>query len=228
MNKIREFISKNLMASFVIFSILLAFASLLLGNKLTKSMIGQEKLTYDEVVQEIEVKEQQLDEKEKQLDDIETDIEVARSNYQSYSEDLQEISAEYDEVQGIISEKSTLLEEKEKVQNEIDKLKKTKNDLDTSISDKKSELSSLTGKVEKAKGQPKILSAGKFTVGKDIPAGRYKAVPNGGLGNFFVNSGRDVNVILGAGDFGEPEYVFDVQSGDIIEITTSVKFIPIE
>lgn len=219
--KVKAIIRKYQVLIFIIVSILLVAASHYIGNKTAVTKIDQEKLTYDEIKQEIL-------EQEEELKGIKSDIVVARSNYDAVSRDLKGVSDEYEEVQSIIAEKETFLEEKKKVQGEIDELKKKDENLKKSISDKKSELSSITGKIKEAKGQPKVLSAGKFIVGKDIPAGRYKAVPNGGFGNFFVNQGADVNIILGHGDFGESEYVFEAFDGDEIELTTSAKFIPIE
>lgn len=100
-------------------------------------------------------------------------------------------------------------------------------DLENQIKDKKGELASITGAIQEKKDAPIILPAGTFTVGKDLPEGRYKAVPNGGNGNFFINDGADANIILGKGEYYEPELVFDGYEGDEIKMTTSVKFIPV-
>ena len=219
--KTKAIIRKYQMIIFITISVILIAVSWFIGDQSATTKIENEKVTYEEMIQK-------LDDKEEELQRINGDVEVAQSNYESVSADLSKVSDEYKEVQGIIAEKEKVIDEKEKVQAELDELKKKEEKLKKSISDKESELSSITGKVKEAKGQPKILSAGKFIVGKDLPAGRYKVVPNGGMGNFFVNQGMDVNIILGSGDFGESEYVFEAFDGDEIELTTSAKFIPIE
>jgi len=219
--KAKAIIGKYQILIFIIISIILIAVSWFIGSETATTKIEHEKVTYDEIIQKI-------NDKEEELEGINSDIEVAQSNYESVSGDLTEVSDEFKEVQSIIAEKETIVDEKEKVQAALDELKKKDENLKKSISDKESELSSITGKIKEAKGQPKILSAGKFIVGKDLPAGRYKAVPNGGFGNFIVNQGMDVNIILGSGDFGESEYVFEAFDGDEIELTTSAKFIPIE
>ena len=219
--KTKAIIQKYQIIILIIISIILVAVSWFIGDQTATTKIENEKVTYEDIVQKI-------DDKEEELQRINGDVEVAQSNYETVSTDLSKVSDEYKEVQGIIAEKENVIDEKKKVQAELDELKKKGEKLKKSIRDKEAELSSITGKVKEAKGQPKVLSAGKFIVGKDLPAARYKVVPNGGMGNFFVNQGMDVNIILGSGDFGESEYVFEAFDGDEIELTTSAKFIPIE
>jgi hypothetical protein len=72
--------------------------------------------------------------------------------------------------------------------------------------------------VEEAKSKPITLDAGRFVVGKDVPAGRYKVTPRGAGSNFvtYDTSGvPDVNTILGSN--GVPSYTFAVDDGYIIE-----------
>jgi hypothetical protein len=81
------------------------------------------------------------------------------------------------------------------------------------------------------------LGAGTFSVGTDIPAGRYVATPakTGDSGNLTVNSADgslDVNEILGdvgsGMDMGVPSCTFDLSAGDSIQIQnlSGVKFTP--
>lgn len=73
------------------------------------------------------------------------------------------------------------------------------------------------------------MVAGVFLAGKDIPPGRYKVEPVNGFGNYFVNGGSKVNIILGRGDdLFLPEYVFELDEGDEIEATLSVKYTLVE
>jgi hypothetical protein len=74
-----------------------------------------------------------------------------------------------------------------------------------------------------------VLTTGYWTVGLDIPSGRYTATPpNGESGNFFVRSGSRsvVNEILG-GSYGVPSYALTLTDGQEIEISglSSVSFI---
>lgn len=80
------------------------------------------------------------------------------------------------------------------------------------------------------KSTPKKLSAGKYTVGKDVDAGRYKVTPVGEGSNFVVYGGGDetdvtVNTILGQD--GEPSYTFDCSNGDVIQTESTVKLTPV-
>ncbi|REB08895.1 hypothetical protein DVB69_06425 [Sporosarcina sp. BI001-red] len=87
----------------------------------------------------------------------------------------------------------------------------------------------MEGKVQKAKGQPKMLNAGKYTVGRDLPEGRYIATPIGRGSNFIVYSSGgslDVNTILGS--YGEASYTFFADEGSSIETESQVKLTPIE
>lgn len=180
---------------------------------------------YDELATKVEKKETELAELENEI----------KENQESYDEAMKIVkdkkSAEksLDEIKSKIEEANSQVKDAEaKVKTKKEGLNKEIKDLENDIKSKEKELASLTGQVKEKKSAPITLSAGQFTVGKDIPEGRYKAVTTGGKGNFFVNGGADVNVILGNGGFGESEYTFYANDGDEIEITTSVKFIPVE
>lgn len=74
------------------------------------------------------------------------------------------------------------------------------------------------------------IYTGYWIVGQDITAGRYKASPQSGSGNFFIygNDGSvKTNEILG-GDMGVNEVVVNLQDGDIINVASlkNVKLIP--
>jgi hypothetical protein len=185
-----------------------------IGQSSAKEEISKEKVNYDELVSIIEGKEKEVKVVEKKLDSIEK---------------------EYNSKETELEKAMEVVNNKQKVEDEIAKLDgsiKGKQDeiakLDADISKKQGELAAVTGQIKEKGEAPIVLPAGTFTTGKDIPAGRYKAEPNRGSGNFFVNGGMDVNIILGNGGFGEPEYIFSVQDGDEIEITLSVKFTPVQ
>lgn len=108
------------------------------------------------------------------------------------------------------------------------------------ISDNQSKLNSLKGQVAQASGQltaaksaPKTLQAGKYTVGKDIPAGRYKVTAIGTGSNFFVYGGGDetnvlVNTILDTSAGGVSSYTFETSDGDVIQAESAVKLTPLQ
>jgi hypothetical protein len=85
-------------------------------------------------------------------------------------------------------------------------------------------LASATGQLQKAESQPITLNAGTYTVGQDVPAGRYTVTPVDEGSNFFVygSSGyADVNTILGS--WGEESYTFYTSAGDSIQTEAKVK-----
>ncbi|MCM3394860.1 MULTISPECIES: hypothetical protein [Cytobacillus] len=191
------------------------------GENAAQVKIDGEKVYYDELVKEIEKRSALVEELEKKSE--------------TYTKELVEIQTQWDERKPEFEEALAAVENRDAIKSETEELQKTidsKNgeikSINEKIKSKNNELASVEGKIKEKKEAPKVLSAGFFTVGEDIPEGRYKVVPNGGQGNFFVNDGMDVNIILGGGGFGESEYVFYAYEGDEIELTTSAKFIPVE
>lgn len=184
------------------------------NNEAVIKMNEEQTVTTNKLDKEIEDKQEEYTQKELELNELETKIE--------------ENQEEFDAALAIVEDKESTQKELEKLDGQIKEKKSEVDKINGDIQKKKDELAALTGQIKEKKDAPVTLSAGKFIVGKDIPEGRYKAVPNGGAGNFFVNGGADVNVMIGKGEFYESEYVFDAYEGDEIEITTSVKFIPVE
>ncbi|KAA6473761.1 hypothetical protein [Bacillus swezeyi] len=185
------------------------------GSSSASTELGTEKVKYDDMVEKISKKKKELDQLDKKVSEL--------------TNKLDENSKKYEEAKEVIANRDEAQNEQEKIKNDIDKkkdeLKKIKND----IEDKNDELLSVQGKVKEAKSAPKVLSAGKYTVGEDLPAGRYKAESTGGFGNFIVYNSYgelDVNTILGDG--GESQYIFNCEDGAKIELSTSVKFTPLD
>ena len=112
------------------------------------------------------------------------------------------------------------------LQNQIANRQHEVSSLSVSLSGKRSELESLTGKVERVRRQPIELPAGHFTVGRDIRPGRFTVV---GESNFVVR-GRDgdlkANTILGGG--GVERYVCELEDGDQIEAEGADSFYPMD
>ena len=99
--------------------------------------------------------------------------------------------------------------------------------LKTDINNKEKKLQELEQGIVLKEKEPKTLSAGQFTVGKDIEAGRYR-ITTPTRGNYFVNEGSGANVMLGKGSYYEPEYILYLSDGDNIEQHMSVKYESIE
>ncbi|MDN4523925.1 hypothetical protein [Fictibacillus fluitans] len=115
------------------------------------------------------------------------------------------------------------------IKDEIDDANGKLKDLQSQVKSKKGELASLTGQVQKAKGAPKVLQAGKYTVGKDLPAGRYVATPVGSGSNFVVwdyGGDLEVNTILGSN--GTPSYTFEADDEYTIQTEATVRLTPIQ
>jgi septal ring factor EnvC (AmiA/AmiB activator) len=205
---------------------LIAFS---IGTNAASVDLGNEKATYEELVERIGKKNDELLEKENSLDEINDEI-------TSKAEELSDIEKQIEKNQNTIDEAMDIIENKESIQNEINDLKRKLSSSEVELSKlsahieaKESELAAVTGELREKVEAPKQLSAGQFIVGKDIPSGRYKAVPVGQGSNLFVY-GLDgmsvVNTILG--DHGVPEYVFFAEEGYIIETRAPAKFIPVE
>lgn len=148
-----------------------------------------------------------------------------KSNYDKLNSDYTSKSTEFDKALALSNKTDEL---KQQISDSEDKLNSLKSD----IKGKEGKLSSLTGQIVKAKGSPKTLGAGQYVVGKDIPAGRYKAHALGRGSNFFVydsDGSPSVNTILGnAGGIGSGDYTFFCDDGNIIETDESVQLIPVK
>ena len=84
---------------------------------------------------------------------------------------------------------------------------------------------STTESKSEQKGEDIILTAGKYTVGIDIKAGKYDAIAQANSGNFFVNGSTSVIEILSAENngFGIPQYSnLNLKDGDEVEIRSNL------
>jgi prefoldin subunit 5 len=147
-------------------------------------------------------------------------------------QDLSDLQAKHKDAFEVIQNKAKVEAKLKQEQAQLDSMKSKLADLNSQISSKQHELKTVTGQVERAKGAPKILQAGEYTVGKDIPAGRYKATPVGSGSNFVVY-GTDgtpvVNTILGDnGGIGVPSYTFECEDGYIIKTEAPAKLTPVK
>lgn len=199
-----------------------------IGSSQMNALLDGELLKYDELVVKAEDKDKEILEKENSVVSLQGEIDgmneekgQLNEQIQSKQKDLEEVMALIDRKDGLNEEIAGLEEQKKTNQEELTKLA-------DQITVKEKELASVTGKIIELKDKPKVLPAGFFTVGQDIPASRYKVTPNGS-GNFFVNDGMKVNVMIGKDDsFYLSEYVFYAEDGDLIELTTPATFHPVQ
>ncbi|MGN1310723.1 MAG: hypothetical protein ACI4VP_03325 [Clostridia bacterium] len=103
----------------------------------------------------------------------------------------------------------------------IDFIEFTKTMLGTSDSSSSTNTSTTTST---AKGEDITLTAGKYTVGEDVKAGKYDIIAQSGHGNFYIPS--KVNETMGTtdDDFYLRNYNnVTLKNGDTIDITSSLK-----
>jgi cell division protein FtsL len=191
------------------------------GSASAKVEMEDEKLSLQDLNQKIDDRKKQIKDFDEELKVIAADVEKIKGEYESQKTKI-------DEAMEVMKNKEKIESEIVSLQSDIDTKKGEISNLDETIKVKSNELSSLQGKIEASGDEPVTLPAGFFTVGKDIPASRYKAVATGESGNFFVNGGAKVNIILGTDGFGQSEYVFEAVEGDEFESTMGIKFTPIE
>ncbi|WP_028983291.1 hypothetical protein [Sporolactobacillus terrae] len=180
------------------------------------------------------------------------DIAKLSKKKDSLTDDLNQLSSDKTSLNNQITDLQnknkdvlTAIKNKKQLKDQVTEAKDNLTSVKSDISDAKDQLDSLNGKIDtaktalaqakgevtKAKSAPKTLGAGKYTVGNDIKAGRYKVTPVGRGSNFFVFGGGDetdviVNTILGSD--GEPSYTFETSYGDVIQTEATVKLTPLQ
>lgn len=181
-----------------------------LGQKQATIVLNDKKAHIDELTEH----EKMLNEK----------IDTATS---AHNELVDEVNAAYDEMseyEEATGDLDEVVAKKTKQENKITKLKDRNDELQTEIDSKKKELASLTGTIKQVQAKPITLPGGNFTVGEDLPEGRYKISTTASSMNYFVNDG-EVNIILGTeSGFAEPTYTLDLYKGDKIEQGSSVTY----
>lgn len=151
------------------------------------------------------------------------------------SGELKTLDEKINSQKGIVSEieeykstKEAKTSEIANLDNEIQDKNNTIASLDASISAKSSELDSLKNAIQRTGEEPKTLPAGEFTVGADLPEGRYQV---SGSSNFVVYSssgGLKVNTILGNSRVGSGDYVCTLSSGNTMRLSARTTFTPIK
>jgi hypothetical protein len=192
------------------------------GYNKASILLDDKKITAEEINDEIKILKDDLAA-------IEEDVAEAEEEQSNKQAELSQMNTEYEEVTSIINQRDGVQKEYDKLFKQVEEKNGEIKALTQQISDKQKELDVITQGIIVKKKEPRVLVAGVFIAGKDIPPGRYKVEPNRGSGNYFVNGGAKVNIILGKGDdFYLPEYVFELDEGDEIEATLSVKYTLVE
>ncbi|MGA4720589.1 hypothetical protein [Fictibacillus nanhaiensis] len=199
-----------------------AFSAHAIGFNKASVLLKDKKVVAREIDGEIK-------EWKKELESIEKNVEAMEEEKSNKQAELDGLLIQVDEASELISQKDAIQKELDElgvqVKGQKDELKK----LSGEIANKQNELDSLNKGILVKKKEPRTLVAGVFIAGKDIAPGRYKVEPVNGFGNYFVNGGSKVNIILGRGDdLFLPEYVFELDEGDEIEATLSVKYTLVE
>lgn len=165
---------------------------------------------------------------QKELDNLIVESENKETEISGLQSDLSALNTELKEAQELISTKETI--EKEIAQLKTDKESKDSElkIINENIATQNTELERLEHTVIALKKEPREIPAGQFVVGTDLEPGRYRIEPVSGQGNYFVNGGGDVNIILGNSEWDLSEYVLDLNDGDSIDQTLPVKYTAVE
>ncbi|MBH0154738.1 hypothetical protein IHV10_00095 [Fictibacillus sp. 5RED26] len=199
-----------------------AFSSHAIGYNKASVLLKDKKVVAGEIDGEIK-------EWKKELESIEENVEAMEEEESSKQADLEGLQIRFDEVTEMVGQKEAIQKEVDELGTQVNAKKDELKKLSGEIANKQNELDTLNNGILIKKKEPRTLVAGVFIVGKDIAPGRYKVEPVNGFGNYFVNGGSKVNIILGRGDdLFLPEYVFELDEGDEIEATLSVRYTLVE
>ena len=139
--------------------------------------------------------------------------------------ELESIIAEISSQQDVLDELTEYKGQRESKQAEIKELDEKITTLKSEVTSKQAELDRLTGAIYTVKSE-KVLSAGKYLVGRDIAPGLYDVKLVSGSGNFFSRGTNYVNEIFGSrSEYRHiPEYNnLSLETGDEIEICSNLK-----
>lgn len=165
--------------------------------------------------------DEQINDKKEQISGLENQI----SELENTLTEKQEIVNAVNEYQETKDAKAAEISD---LDNQINDKSNTVVHLDSEISSKNAELDQLKNLIQRTGEEPKKLPAGQFTVGTDLPEGRYLV---SGSSNFVVHSAGGklkVNTILGNSSVGDGDYVCTLSLGDEMELHARTTFTPIK
>lgn len=174
--------------------------SLLYASGLSASL-DEEILTYNELVEEIEKKEDELNDITKDLNDN-----------KEYYDELLSISEEHEELV------DTVVDYKLEVR-----------ELKDDIKEKKKELKGLEKEITKVEKEPIKINPGVYYFGDDIDPGRYKITNQDGYnGNVFFRGDNYFGETFGDGKYSIDEYTFYADEGDELEASIPILLYTVE
>lgn len=137
-----------------------------------------------------------------------------------YNTKIKELGSDYDDYLKYSRAKTTVSADFETKTDKIESIV-------SEISEKELELERLTtGTV--VTGSPVILGAGEFTVGEQIPSGRYKITGSSNLVVYSSDGDLMVNTILGRNSISVPSYTVYLLDGYTIEAHGKNTYTPVE
>ena len=212
----KQKVKKALKWAGILVSIMLAFVagfSINLDKTATEDLLIEKKAN-DTEYQELRAKIDESEETIAKKDDY-------NKNKDKYDEELKRLEDQIFENEFVVDEQE---EERKETLNELDSQIKDKK---AEIKDKQSELDALTQKIKETSEKPITLPSGDYTVGTDIPAGRYRV---SGSSNFVVRDSYGdlcINTILDT-QYGDGDYVATLESGMKAHCASKTTFTPVE
>lgn len=219
LKKIKTFTLKEIVASVVVVFILFVIVYVTAYENGRNSEINKQAVAT--VAETISKQDTQIEENNNELSELQSQIKNAKTEL-SEQQDLLNAFNDYK------ANKESKDAELVQLDNNIQEKSNNISSLDEQISAKTAELDKLKSAIQRTGEEPKVLTAGEYTVGKDIDAGRYIVT---GKSNFVVRSALGslkVNTILGGGSFGEESYTCTLEDGDTLELSSKDTFTPIK
>lgn len=197
--------------------ILLVFILLLAGCGNDEVEANGAKMSYEELLGKIAEAESELAEIEDEKKNTETEI-------GSLKVTLEKNKTKYSELEDIAANRDS-------IENEVRESENTLSVLLADIEKAKGNLAGIEEDIVKARNEPISVGAGYYTIGDDIPPGRFKLVAQEGFrGNVFVREDGTSKVAetFGGGEYGIADFVFQANMGDEIEATIPILLYPVE
>ncbi len=142
------------------------------------------------------------------------------------------IAEKHSQVTRLNQQVEDLSDQKKEAQDTITKasrIKKSISSLKNQQKDLQTKVDALNQTYDKQKGQPIQLPAGQFTVGKEVPAGRYIIKGTSNFATFTALGETDINTILGNEDgIGDGDYHGYLAKGETIDNSSPATLIPVE
>lgn len=194
----------------LLISVLAYWAGFVFGSNSARVELENEKLTYSEIVNEIETK---LDEKEIIEKDIVKIKETLEENEEKYQE-YKETEENHETIKDRLSENEEKLTE-----------------VTEELEEKQAELNRITGNIYEVKDVAYTLKPGDYKAGIDIELGRYTFSPIDTQVQLVVKNSigtKKVDEVLGYGINDVPNYTFDLAEGGTVKIDGTVQVQPLE